>query len=156
MLKTLIKCIREYKLVSILTPIFIAIEVVMETLMVFTIKDLINLMESGETQNIGKYVIVLISLAIVSLFCGIANGITGAKASAGFASNVRHDAFHKIQDFSFENIDGFQTSSLVTRLTTDISNLQMAYQMILRIAIRCPLMIIFSIVMSFSINTFHT
>ena len=153
LLKTLMKCVREYKLVSILTPIFITIEVVMETLMVFTIKDLINLMESGNTENLYKYALILISLALVSLICGIANGITGAKASAGFASNVRHDVFYKIQDFSFENIDKFQTSSLVTRLTTDIGNIQMAYQMILRIAIRCPLTIIFSIIMAFSINS---
>ena len=153
MLKTLLGCVREYKRVSILTPIFITIEVIMETFMVFVIKDLINLMESGNTGEIYKYAIILISLALVSLFCGIANGITGAKASAGFASNVRHDAFHKIQDFSFENIDSFQTSSLVTRLTTDINNLQMSYQMILRIAIRCPLMIIFSIIMAFNINS---
>lgn len=153
MLKTLLGCVREYKKVSILTPIFITIEVIMETLMVFVIKDLINLMESGNTGEIFKYAIILISLALVSLLCGIANGITGAKASAGFASNVRHDTFHKIQDFSFENIDTFQTSSLVTRLTTDINNLQMSYQMILRIAIRCPLMIIFSIIMAFNVNS---
>ena len=153
MLKTLVKCIREYKVASILTPIFISIEVVMETLMVFIIKDLINLMESSNTQDLWKYALVLVILALISLACGIANGITGAKASAGFASNVRHDVFHKIQDFSFENIDKFQTSSLVTRLTTDIGNLQMSYQMILRIAIRCPLMIIFSIIMAFSINS---
>ena len=147
------KCIREYKVVSILTPIFISIEVVMETLMVFIIKDLINLMESSNTQELWKYAIILVVLALISLACGIANGITGAKAAAGFASNVRHDVFYKIQDFSFENIDNFQTSSLVTRLTTDIGNLQMSYQMILRIAIRCPLMIIFSIIMAFNINS---
>ena len=153
MIKTLMKCIREYKLSSILTPIFITIEVVMETFIVFTIKDLINMMEYGTLQDVSKYAFILIGLALVSLFCGIANGITGAKASAGFASNVRHDLFHKVQDFSFENIDKFQSSSLVTRLTTDVSNLQMAYQMILRIAIRCPLMIIFSIIMAFNIDS---
>lgn len=125
----------------------------MEALIVFTIKDLINLMESGNTQDLWKYATLLLGLAFVSLVCGIANGITGAKASAGFASNLRHDIFHKIQDFSFENIDQFQSSSLVTRLTTDVSNLQMAYQMILRIAIRCPLTIIFSIIMAFNINS---
>lgn len=146
-------CIREYKKVSILTPIFITIEVIMETLMVFVIKDLINLMNSGNLNDIWGYAIFLVVLALISLACGVANGITGAKASAGFAANVRHDVFHKIQDFSFENIDKFQTSSLVTRLTTDIGNLQMSYQMILRIAIRCPLMITFSIIMAFSINS---
>jgi len=153
LLKTLLKRVRGYKLVSILTPLFIAIEVVMEAFMVFIIKDLINLMESGRTDDIYKYAIILVVLALISLACGIANGITGAKASAGFASNVRHDLFHKIQDFSFENIDKFQTSSLVTRLTTDVSNIQMSYQMILRIAIRCPLMIIFSIIMAFKVNS---
>ena len=99
MLKILCGCIRQYKKVSILTPIFITVEVIMETFMVFVIKDLINLMESGNTSEIWKYALILISLAIVSLFFGIANGITGAKDSAGFASNVRHDAFHKIQEF---------------------------------------------------------
>lgn len=153
MLKTLLGCVREYKKVSILTPIFITIEVIMESLMVFVIKDLINLMEQGNLTDIYKYALILIGLAIVSLVCGIANGITGAKASAGFASNVRHDAFYKIQDYSFENIDKFQSASLVTRLTTDIGHIQMSYQMILRIAIRCPLMIIFSIVMAFNVNS---
>lgn len=153
LIKTLMNCIREYKKVSILTPIFITIEVIMETLMVFVIKDLINLMNSGNLNDIWGYAIFLVVLALISLACGVANGITGAKASAGFAANVRHDVFHKIQDFSFENIDKFQTSSLVTRLTTDIGNLQMSYQMILRIAIRCPLMITFSIIMAFSINS---
>lgn len=153
MLKTLLKRVGKYKTVSILTPIFITIEVVMETFMVFIIKDLINLMEKGDLNQIYKYAVILIVLALISLACGIANGITGAKASAGFASNIRHDVFHKIQDFSFENIDEFQTSSLVTRLTTDVSNIQMSYQMILRIAIRCPLMIIFSIIMAFNINS---
>ncbi len=152
MLRTLLKCVREYKKPSIITPILISIEVVMEAFIVFVARELINLMSSGNLENLWKYAVTLVVLALISLSCGIGNGITASKASAGFASNVRHDVFHKIQDFSFENIDKFQTSSLVTRLTTDVSNIQMSYQMLLRIAIRCPLIIIFSIIMSFSIN----
>ena len=155
MLKTLGKSIRQYKFVSILTPMFIALEVVMETFIVFKVRDLINILsnEAGfEVIEVYKIAGILAILAFVSLFCGVANGITGAKASAGFAANLRHDTFHKIQDFSFENIDQFQTSSLITRLTTDISNLQMAYQMLLRITIRVPMQMIFSIVMAFTIN----
>ena len=152
MLRTLLKCVREYKKPSIITPILISIEVVMEAFIVFVARELINLMSSGNLENLWKYAVTLVVLALISLACGIGNGITASKASAGFASNVRHDVSHKIQDFSFENIDKFQTSSLVTRLTTDVSNIQMSYQMLLRIAIRCPLIIIFSIIMSFSIN----
>lgn len=152
MLKTLLRCVRQYKKASIITPILISIEVVMEAFIVFITKDLINLMTSGNLENLWKYALTLVVLALISLACGIGNGITASKASAGFASNVRHDLFYKIQDFSFENMDKFQTSSLVTRLTTDIGNIQMSYQMLLRIAIRCPLIIIFSIIMSFSIN----
>lgn len=158
MLKTLSKCIRQYKNVSILTPIFIALEVVMEAFIVFIVRDLINLMSqeggmnASDIEQVWQIAIQLVVMAIISLACGVANGLTGAKASAGFAANLRHDLFHKIQDFSFENIDSFQASSLITRLTTDVTNLQMAYQMILRITIRVPLQMIFSIVMAFSIN----
>ena len=158
MLKTLAKNIKGYGLVSILTPVFIIIEVILEAFIVYITKDLINLMnpEQGEAISsvsaIVPFAILLVIMAVLSLACGIANGITGARASAGFAANLRKNVFHKIQDFSFENIDNFQTSSLITRLTTDISNLQMSYQMILRIAIRVPLQMIFSIVMAFSIN----
>ena len=159
MLKTLAKNIKGYRLVSILTPIFIILEVVLEAFIVYTTKDLINLMNPQEGQaisDIGEITpiaIQLVVMAVLSLACGIANGITGAKASAGFAANLRKSVFYKIQDFSFENIDDFQTSSLITRLTTDISNLQMSFQMILRIAIRVPLQMIFSVVMAFSINS---
>ena len=159
MLKTLAKNVKGYTLPSILTPIFIILEVIFEAFIVYTAKDLINLMnpENGEAiSDISAIIPVAISLvvmAILSLSCGIANGLTGAKASAGFAANLRREVFHKIQDFSFENIDNFQTSSLITRLTTDISNLQMSFQMILRIAIRVPLQMIFSIIMAFTINS---
>ena len=158
MIKTLAKNINGYKLVSILTPIFIICEVILEAFIVYITKDLINLMnpEQGEAiANVGEIVpfaVALVVMAFFSLAFGIANGITGARASAGFAANLRRNVFHKIQDFSFENIDNFQTSSLITRLTTDISNLQMSYQMILRITIRVPLQMIFAIVMAFTIN----
>ena len=158
MIKTLAKNINGYKLVSILTPVFIIFEVILEAFIVYIAKDLINLMnpEKGEAianvSEIVPYAIALVVMAILSLSCGIANGLTGAKASAGFAANLRKNVFYKIQDFSFENIDNFQTSSLITRLTTDISNLQMSFQMVLRIAIRVPLQMIFAIVMAFTIN----
>lgn len=158
MLKTLAKNIKGYGLVSILTPLFIILEVILEAYIVYITKDLINLMNPPQGQAISDiseiypYAIQLVIMAVLSLACGIANGITGARASAGFAANLRKNVFHNIQDFSFENIDNFQTSSLITRLTTDISNLQMSYQMILRITIRVPLQMIFSIVMAFSIN----
>ena len=156
MIKTLAKSIRQYKLVSILTPCFIALEVVMEAFIVFYVSELINILgretgfEMDEVWNISIYLAVF---AIISLACGILNGITGARASAGFAANLRQDVFNKIQDFSFENIDTFQTSSLITRLTTDITNIQIAYQMLLRLTIRVPMQMIFAIVMSFTINS---
>ena len=159
MIKTLAKNIKGYTLVSILTPLFIILEVILEAFIVYITKDLINLMnpENGEAIKdlapIIPIAIQLVVMAFLSLCCGVANGITGARASAGFAANLRKNVFHKIQDFSFENIDNFQTSSLITRLTTDISNLQMSYQMLLRITIRVPLQMIFSIVMAFSINS---
>ena len=158
MIKTLAKNIKGYTLVSILTPVFIILEVILEAFIVYTTKDLINLMNPEEGQAISDIVdiipiaVSLVVMAILSLACGVANGITGARASAGFAANLRKSVFYKIQDFSFENIDNFQTSSLITRLTTDISNLQMSFQMILRIAIRVPLQMIFAIVMAFTIN----
>ena len=158
MIKTLAKNIKGYTLVSILTPLFIILEVILEAFIVYTTKDLINLMNPEEGQAISDIsaiipiAISLVVMAVLSLSCGIANGITGARASAGFAANLRKNVFYKIQDFSFENIDNFQTSSLITRLTTDISNLQMSFQMILRIAIRVPLQMIFAIVMAFTIN----
>ena len=159
MLKTLAKSIRQYKLVSLLTPLFIAIEAVMEAFMVYYVAELINILDPEEgvfmesqMDDVWKIIGMIAIMATIALATGIANGLTGARASAGFAANLRQDIFHKIQDFSFENVDQFQTSSLITRLTTDISNLQMSYQMILRISIRVPMQMIFSIIMSFTIN----
>ncbi len=154
MLKTLSKCIREYKTASILSPIFVTIEVVLECLIPFVIAQLINVIDqtSPAAIDMGKvwmYGGILIAMAVVSLATGALAGAACARASAGFAKNVRKDMFYNIQTFSFENIDKFSTPSLVTRMTTDVWNLQMAYMMIVRIAVRCPVMIIFAAVMVF-------
>ena len=153
MIKTLARSIREYKKVSILTPLLVTVEVVLECIIPFVIANLVNQMQNGCGMDvIVKYGVALIIMSVISLIFGGAAGATCAKASAGFARNLRKDMFYKIQDYSFENIDKFSVSSLVTRLTTDITNVQMAYMMIIRIAIRCPLMLIFSFVMGFAMG----
>ena len=154
MLKTLSKCIREYKTASILSPLFVTIEVVLECLIPFVIAQLINVIDVSdptaiEMGQVWMYGGILVAMAIVSLVAGALAGAFCARASAGFAKNVRKDMFYNIQTFSFENIDKFSTPSLVTRMTTDVWNLQMAYMMIVRIAVRCPVMIVFSAVMAF-------
>ncbi len=150
MVKELTKCIREYKRTSILTPIFVSLEVVLECIIPFIIAQLVNQIKAGcEFMVIVRYGVLLILMAALSLLFGALAGSTCATASCGFARNVRKDMFYKIQTYSFKNIDKFSTSSLVTRLTTDVTNLQMAYMMIIRIAIRCPLMLIFSFTMAF-------
>ena len=149
MMKKLMGCIREYKKVSILTPIFIVGEVFLECTIPFVIAKLIEKIEGGcsiaETAKFGG---VLVIMAMFSLLFGALAGSTASKASCGFAKNIRHDVFYKVQDFSFKNIDKFSTPSLVTRLTTDITNVQMAYMMIIRMAVRAPLMVIFSFTMA--------
>lgn len=151
MVKTLMGCIREYKKPSILTPIYVSVEVIVECIIPFFIAKLINHIESGsETKLVLLYGAALIGLAFISLFFGALAGSTCATASSGFAKNIRHDLFYKVQEFSFANIDKFSTSSLVTRLTTDVTNLQMAYMMVIRIAVRAPFMMIFSAIMAFA------
>ena len=151
MIKTLMGCVREYKKTSILTPIFVSVEVVMECIIPYFIAKLINHIENGtDMKMILAYGGVLEILAFVSLFFGALAGSTCATASAGFAKNLRHDLYYKVQDFSFSNIDKFSTSSLVTRLTTDVTNVQNAYMMIIRTAIRAPFMMIFAIIMAFA------
>lgn len=151
MIKTLMGCVREYKKPSVLTPIFVSVEVVMECIIPFFIAKLINHIENGtDMKMILVYGGVLVLLAFVSLFFGALAGSTCATASAGFAKNMRHDLYYKVQDFSFSNIDKFSTSSLVTRLTTDVTNVQMAYMMIIRTAVRAPFMMIFAIIMAFA------
>lgn len=152
-IKVLKKSIRDYKLHSILTPIFIIGEVVLETLIPTVMAVLIDeISKSISMDPIIKYGLILLAMAIASLLCGFIAGKFAATASCGYAKNLRHDMYYKIQDFSFAEIDRFSTSSLVTRLTTDVTNVQNAYQMIIRIAIRTPLMLIFAFVFSFRIN----
>lgn len=153
MIKRLSKCIREYKLPSILTPVFVALEVVMEVLIPMLMGKLIdNGIKNSDTAFVVKTGLFLVVLCIFSLIFGVAGGVTAAKASSGFAKNLRRDMFHNIQSFSFANIDKFSASGLVTRLTTDVTNLQNSYQMIIRIAVRSPSMLLFSLGMALSIN----
>ena len=155
MIKTLAKSIREYKTPSILSPIFVAIEVVLECLMPLVIMDFLEAIRESEVlrmSTIFYYGGILIGMAVFSLATGMLSGRFAARASAGFAKNLRKDMYYAIQDYSFANIDRFSTSSLVTRQTTDVTNVQMAYMMIIRVAIRCPLMLIFSLAMAFTVN----
>ena len=150
MIREIAKSIREYKKVSILTPIFVSLEVVIECIIPFLTAEMVNRIKDGsEIREITLYGLMLIVLAVLSLVFGALAGSACATASCGLAKNLRRDMFHKVQEYSFENIDRFSTSSLVTRLTTDVTNVQNAYMMIIRIAIRCPLMLIFAFVMAF-------
>lgn len=169
--KRLSKCIGEYKLPAILSPVIVALEVVMECLIPFFTADLITYVQQGYVVSdailtdwfirfvegivpgkplaiVGGYCILLILMALCSLCFGAAAGVACSKASCGFAKNLRRELFNKSQDFSFENIDKFSTSSLVTRLTTDVTNIQQSFMMIIRTAVRSPLMFIFSITMA--------
>ena len=150
MFKRLAGCIREYKLPTVLTLLFITGEAVIEAIIPFMTANLVNEIKAGtQMTEIVKIGLVLIALALLSLTCGGIAGFTCANASTGFAKNLRHDIFKRIQTFAFENIDKFSSSSLVTRMTTDITNVQMAFMMLIRMAIRSPLMFIFSIIMAY-------
>lgn len=152
MIKTLLKSVRQYKKESILTPIFVSLEVALECLLPLVMAELIDRM-TGETMGpIVKLGVALVIMAMFSLLFGVLSGRYAATASGGFARNLRQDMFFKIQEFAFADIDHFSTSSLVTRMTTDVTNIQNAYQMIIRITIRTPLMIIFSMIMCLTIN----
>ncbi len=165
--KTIMSCINGYWLYTILSPICVALEVAMEILIPLVIADIVNIIDSGSeakllvlkflaNMSIQKGAIIagliLIALAIVSLIFGALSGIFCARASVGFAKNLRQAIYYNVQDFSFENIDKFQTSSLITRCTTDVTNVQNAFQMIIRIAVRAPFMMIFAFIMAFKIN----
>ena len=153
MIKKLLRCIREYKRDSILTPILVTLEVVMEVIIPLLMANLIDYgITAGNMSYILKMGTVLAIFAMLSLFFGAMAGSTAAKASAGFAKNLRHDMYYNVQNFSFSNIDKFSTASIVTRLTTDVTNVQNAYQMIIRMAVRSPIVFIFSMAMSFSVN----
>lgn len=150
MYKQLAKSIREFKKDSIKAPVFITLEVLLECTIPFVIAQLVNQIKAGcEFRVIAMYGIILVAMAGLSLTFGIIGGTASATASSGFARNLRKDIYYKIQTYSFENMDRFSTSSLVTRLTTDVSNVQNAYMMIIRAAIRFPLMLVFAFIMAF-------
>lgn len=154
MIKTLAKSIREYKKTTILTPIFVALEVIMEILIPFIMAKLVDYGIYGNNMPlVYKLGLLLIGLAGLSLAFGVIAGKLAAKASTGFAKNLRHDMYYKVQEYSFENIDKFSTSSIITRMTTDVTYVQQAYQMLTRITFRAPLTLIFSLIMSFTINS---
>ncbi|TLC99377.1 ABC transporter ATP-binding protein [Robinsoniella peoriensis] len=150
MIKELMKCIREFKKASIQAPILVSLEVVMECIIPFLIAQLVNQIKAGcDLIVLLQYGLLLVVMAGLSLTFGALAGTACATASCGFARNIRKDMYYKIQSYSFENIDKFSTSSLVTRLTTDVTNVQNAYMMIVRTAIRCPLMLLFAFAMAF-------
>lgn len=149
-IRVLKKSIREYKRDSILTPVLVAFEALVECIIPLMVANLVNRMQNGcDLSVIVKYGVILIIMACFSLLFGALAGIKAANASAGFGKNLRKDLFVAVQNFSFENIDRFSASSLVTRMTTDVTNVQMAYMMIIRTVVRAPLMLIFSLVMGF-------
>ena len=153
MIKKLARSIREYKKPAILTPFLVTGEVILECIIPFIIANLVNQMQAGCDINvIVTYGIELVVMAVLSLILGVAAGNTCATASTGFARNLRQDMFYRIQEYSFENIDKFSVSSLVTRMTTDVVNVQMSFMMIIRVAIRGPLMLIFSFIMGFAMG----
>lgn len=153
MLKTLSAYIGEYKKVSIKTPIYIIVEVLMEILIPFVTASIIDKgIQAGDMSKVLMYGGLMLVLAFISLFAGIQAGKYSALASTGFACNLREGIYSNIQNFAFSNIDKYSTAGLITRMTTDVTNVQNAYQMILRIAVRAPLMMICSMVMCFIIN----
>ena len=149
-IRVLKKSIREYKRDSILTPVLVAFEALVECIIPLMVANLVNRMQNGcDLSVIMRYGVILIIMACFSLLFGALAGIKAANASAGFGKNLRKDLFVAVQNFSFENIDRFSASSLVTRMTTDVTNVQMAYMMIIRTVVRAPLMLIFSLIMGF-------
>lgn len=153
MVKKLMKSIREYKTSTILTPIFVALEVVLEVVIPFLMKELIDKgIDVSNFENVLIYGALLLVCALFSLTFGALSGVFSAISSSGFGKNLRKDLFYKVQNFSFYNIDKFSTSSIITRMTTDVTNVQNAFQMLTRIAIRSPLMLTFALIMAFISN----
>ncbi|MBP1557191.1 MAG: ABC transporter ATP-binding protein, partial [Oscillospiraceae bacterium] len=153
MLKNLSKSVRQYKLPAILTPITVGLEVVCEIAIPLVMSNLIDLgIDKGDISAVYKFGMLLLLGAVLQFAFGTLSGFFAAKASTGFASNLRADMFKKVQEYSFANIDKFSAASIVTRLTTDVSQVQMAFMMLTRMAFRSPLMLIFSLVVSFSID----
>ena len=155
MIRTLAKCIREYKLAAFLTPVFILLESALEVYLPYRMADMIDYFNTKdpEMKNIILKGLILLGIAFASLIFSALAGKYAAVASSGFAKNLRHDMFYKVQTFSFSNIDRFSASSLVTRMTTDVTNIQNSFQMILRMAVRAPSMMIFAMIMSFKVNS---
>lgn len=153
MIKRLSQCIREYKKDAILSPLYVLVESLLDVVIPFVMAGLIDKgIEAGNMSMILRYGAILVGFALVALTFGALSGRSCARATAGFARNLRHDMFHHLQVYSFSNIDKFSSAGLVTRLTTDVSNVQNAFMMIIRTLIRCPAMLIFAMVMSFRIN----
>ncbi len=153
MIKRLSQCIREYKKDAILSPLYVLVESLLDVAIPFVMAGLIDKgIEAGNMSMILRYGAILVGFALVALTFGALSGRSCARATAGFARNLRHDMFHHLQVYSFSNIDKFSSAGLVTRLTTDVSNVQNAFMMIIRTLIRCPAMLIFAMVMSFRIN----
>ena len=151
--KTLLRSVREYKKQSVLAPIFVILEVLMEVLIPMEMAKIIDIgISGGDLGYIVQRGVILVIMAMLALFFGMQAGNTAAVAGAGYAKNLRHDIFYKIQEFSFKNIDHFSTSGLVTRMTTDITNVQMAYMMSIRLLARAPIMVILSWIMTLMIN----
>lgn len=154
MIKRLLKSVREFKKDALLTPFFVVLEVVMEVIIPLVMALLIDKGIDGQDMAaIWKYGIILVLCAMLALVFGAAAGTFAARASTGFARNLRHDMYYNVQNFSFSNIDKFSTGSIVTRLTTDVTNVQNAFQMCTRIAVRCPVMLVFALFMAMKINS---
>lgn len=153
MIKTLAGCIREYKKDSLLAPLYVTLEVILEVIIPLLMARLIDAgLNAGSMSATLTYGIAMIVAAMISLAFGALSGKYAASGSAGFAKNMRHDLYYRVQDFSFSNIDKFSTASLVTRMTTDITNVQNAYMMIIRVAVRSPVMLVCALAMSFTLN----
>ncbi|MDO4481358.1 MAG: ABC transporter ATP-binding protein [Bacillota bacterium] len=153
MIKTLAGCVREYKFPAIMSPVFVTLEVIMDVLIPLVMAKLIDFgIDAGDMNAVMKYGMILVLCAVLTMTFGVASSTVASVASVGFAKNLRKDMFDNVQRFSFSNIDKFSAASIITRLTTDVNNVQNAFMMIIRIAARCPLMLVFSVVMALSIN----
>ena len=154
MLKTLLGSVREYKKKTIITPILVTVEVVLEIIIPLLMADLIDFgINAGDMGYILRIGALLVAAALISLVFGVFAGMTAAESSSGFAKNLRKDMYYNVQNFSFSNIDKFSTASIITRLTTDVTNVQMAFQLTIRMAVRAPLTMLFSLIVAFGINS---
>jgi ATP-binding cassette subfamily B protein len=153
MIKKLLQSVREYKIYAILTPLLVAGEAAMDVLIPYLMARILDKgIDGGDMQYAWRIGGILILVCIAALVLGLLSGVTAAKASTGFSSNLRHDMYYRIQNYSFSNIDKFSPASIVTRLTTDVNHVQNAFQMITRVAVRAPLMLIFAVTMAFTID----